>query len=171
MAFFPCIFFCENNQLYFTGKHMNLSKLNTMGKADVIIKRARDRQYFYEVCLKMFSVCSNKGLRLIVENPYNVEHYLHNNFPYAPVLIDRNRTLRGDFFNKPTQYWFVNCTPTSGATYQQPKEHRAVTHSKKGAKAGLCSEERSMISPDYARNFICDFLIGKQQTNTIPTLF
>lgn len=32
-----------------------------------------------------------------------------------------------------------------------------------GYKAGLCSEERSMISPDYARNFICDFILGKKQ--------
>lgn len=38
-------------------------------------------------------------------------------------------------------------------------------------KLGISAEERSMISPDYARNFICDFIIGKQQTNTIPTLF
>lgn len=37
-------------------------------------------------------------------------------------------------------------------------------------KAGLCSEERSMISPDYARNFICDFIIGKNQHFEI-TLF
>ena len=38
-------------------------------------------------------------------------------------------------------------------------------------KAGLCSEERSMISPDYARNFICDFIIGKEQEHTERTLF
>lgn len=30
-------------------------------------------------------------------------------------------------------------------------------------KAGLCSEERSLISPDYARNWICDFVLGKYQ--------
>jgi hypothetical protein len=30
-------------------------------------------------------------------------------------------------------------------------------------KAGLCSEERSVISPDYARNFICDFILGIEQ--------
>lgn len=28
---------------------------------------------------------------------------------------------------------------------------------------GICSEERSMISPDYARNFICDFILEKKQ--------
>ena len=42
---------------------------------------------------------------------------------------------------------------------------------KPGASAGTCSEERSMISPDYARNFICDFIIGKSQPNICPTLF
>jgi hypothetical protein len=42
---------------------------------------------------------------------------------------------------------------------------------KKAPKAGLCSEERSMISPDYARNFICDFIIGKEQVGTQLNLF
>jgi hypothetical protein len=36
-------------------------------------------------------------------------------------------------------------------------------NAKQGVKAGICSEERSMISPDYARNFICDFILGKVQ--------
>lgn len=33
-------------------------------------------------------------------------------------------------------------------------------------------EERSMISPDYARNWICDFILGKYQAEISgPTLF
>ena len=32
-------------------------------------------------------------------------------------------------------------------------------------------EDRSMISPDYARNFICDFIIGKTQEHTQLELF
>ena len=43
--------------------------------------------------------------------------------------------------------------------------------SKGSGSAGLCSEERSMISPDYARNFICDFIIGKEQINSELDLF
>lgn len=43
--------------------------------------------------------------------------------------------------------------------------------SKKGKKAGICSEERSMISPDYARNFICDFILGKVLKHTQLDLF
>ena len=36
---------------------------------------------------------------------------------------------------------------------------------------GQAAEERSMISPDYARNFICDFILGKPQPEICPTLF
>ena len=42
---------------------------------------------------------------------------------------------------------------------------------KENPKAGLCSEERSMISPDYARNFICDFILGKEQVGTQLSIF
>lgn len=31
--------------------------------------------------------------------------------------------------------------------------------------------KRSLISPDYARNFICDFIIGKEQNHTQLDLF
>lgn len=40
-----------------------------------------------------------------------------------------------------------------------------------GKEAGVCSEDRSMISGDYARNFICDFVIGKEQKITQRSLF
>lgn len=171
MAFFPCIYFCENNQLYFTGKHHNLEKLAPMEKAAVIITRSRSRQHFYELCLKMFATCESRGLRLIVENPYAAQHFLVGNFPYKAAIIDRNRAARADFFNKPTQFWFVNCEHTSGASFQEATEHRKIAKSKPATTAGLCSEDRSMISPDYARNFICDFILGREQPHTLPTLF
>jgi len=171
MAFFPCIYFCENNQLYFTGKHHNLSKLSTKDKVDIIIERQNNRAYFYNMCLKLFAICDMRSIPLIVENPYATQHYLVENFMYKASLIDRDRTKRGDFFKKPTQYWFVNCKPTSGYSFQVPKEIKNIRNSKSGIKGGICSEERSMISPDYARNFICDFILGKEQANSELTLF
>lgn len=171
MAFFPCIYFCENNQLYFTGNHHNLAGMAAKDKSDTIIARSRDRQHLYELCLMLFSTCEQKGLRLVVENPYAPRHYLVENFPFKASVIDRNRALRGDYFSKPTQYWFINCTPTNGLSLQKPKEHKTIKGSKSGAKAGICSEDRSMISPDYARNFICDFVIGKDQPGSQLSLF
>ena len=40
------------------------------------------------------------------------------------------------------------------------KKQKIIQKCKSGIKAGICSEERSLISKDYARNFICDFIIG-----------
>ena len=171
MAFFPCIYFCENNELYFTGKHMNLSRLSTKEKIETILQRARDRQSMYELCLKLFCVCDVHNIRLIMENPFSYAHYLVNNFPYKAVLIDNNRTLRGDFYKKPTQYWFLNCEPTYGKSFQESYIHKHIASGKPGIKGGICSEDRSMISPDYARNFICDFILGKEQEYSERSLF
>ena len=109
-----------------------------------------------------------KGLRMIVENPYSEQTFLKSNFILPPTFVDNNRTLRGDIFHKPTAYWFINCKPTEGLMTQQRsvKMIRTIQKAKSSPKAGLCSEERSMISPDYARNFICDFILGKEQKNT-----
>lgn len=171
MAFFPCIYFCENNQLYFTGNHHNLLKMPVKEKSDTIIERSRARQFMYELCLKMFAVCDMKDIRLVVENPYATQHYLVENFPYKASFVDRNRALRGDFFNKPTQYWFVKCEPTNGFSEQPNNETRNISSTKSGTKAGICSQDRSMISPDYARNFICDFILGKEQVGTQLSIF
>lgn len=167
MAFFPCIYFCENNQLYFIGEHLALRKCSIREKTNRIINRAREREKFYELILKFFAICEQREIKLIVENPYAVQHYLVGNFPYKAKLIDKDRTLRGDLFKKPTQYWFVNCEPTNGCSYAPtPKKNIKIIQKAKSNKTiGLCSEERSMISPDYARNFICDFIIGKPQEN------
>lgn len=119
----------------------------------------------------MFAVCDIRGLRLIVENPFAAQHFLVGNFPYEAALIDRNRALRGDYFNKPTQYWFINCEPTFGESYQKAMIHKRIASGKPGAHGGLCSEDRSLISPNYARNFICDFVLGKEQANTQLSLF
>ena len=108
---------------------------------------------------------------MIVENPWSEQTFLKAKFIMPPTVIDTNRMLRGDYFVKPTAYWFINDKPTQGCTMQMDKEKKTIMKSKGASKAGLCSEERSMISPDYARNFICDFILGKAQRHTQLNLF
>ena len=108
---------------------------------------------------------------MIVENPWSEQTYLKANFIMSPTLVDMNRMLRGDYYVKPTAYWFINCEPTNGLTIQNDKDKKTIMSSKGSSSAGLCSEERSMIHPDYARNFICDFILGKVQPHTQQTLF
>ena len=104
---------------------------------------------------------------MVVENPWSEQTYLKANFE-KPSVVDMNRTLRGDYFKKPTAYWFVNCDAENGFTRQQDKEQKTILTTNGSGKAGLCSEDRSLISPDYARNFICDFILGKTQPEISP---
>lgn len=171
MAFFPCIYFCEASQCAFRFWHINYRKLDVKAKTDKILERARQREYFYTLAVKMCSVAVQRGLRLVMENPWSDIGYLKNNFIEDPKLIDMDRTQRGDFYQKPTAFWYFGCEPTKGCSLQRPKEIKTIRKTKGSSQAGLCSEERSMIHPDYARNFICDFIIGKVQNHTQQTLF
>ena len=172
VAFFPCIYFTGfTNPCYFTLENNNYKSLSLNEKLNAILKRAKDRQNFFELLIKMIGICLKRNIRIIFENPYTTQHYLHNNFFKEPTIIDKNRMLRGDYFVKPTGYWFFNCEPTQGFSYQNDKEQKIIKKSKGAIIDGLCSEERSMISPDYARNFICDFILGKKQNLAQMKLF
>ena len=190
VAFFPCIRFCniaEYNQRFAREKWQR-DGMPIVEIYNRLKKMADERHLFYILALKMHAIVETRGLRMIMENPWNETNYTNYFWFAKPTIIDKNRTLRGDYFVKPTAYWFTGCEPTFGNTFQPcKKEDRKVTGigawSKKPAslpknktakgssKAGLCSEERSLISPDYARNFICDFILGKEQKHTQLCLF
>lgn len=183
MAFFPCIYFCDNNNLYFEDTCANLKRQfrnDFSGRYQYIIERSELRQKFYVLLWKLVGLTKSKGFRMIIENPWDTNGltYLQRNFIH-PSLVDSNRMLRGDFFVKPTAYWYINCEPTYGLTEQNDKKQRKIRRGSikdgvraRGSKtAGVCSEERSIISPDYARNFICDFILGKEQVGTQLSIF
>ena len=139
-------------------------------KTDRILERSHNREYFFSLAVKMISVAHQRGLRLIMENPWSEQTFLKANFVMAPTIVDMDRTRRGDYFVKPTAYFYVNCEPTKGFTWQKNNERRIILNTKASKQAGLCSEDRSMISEDYARNLICDWIIGKEQINSQLTL-
>lgn len=175
VAFFPCIYFCDSNTMYFTDITCNLDRQFKNDKFEryrFLIERSELRQQFYCLLWKLVAISFKKNIRLIIENPWDVNglSYLQRNF-IKPTVIDLNRMERGDYFKKPTAYWFVNCINTFGSSYQNNKKQRKIrtgsikngVRGKSSNKAGVCSADRSMISPDYARNWICDFVLGKKQ--------
>lgn len=165
-AFFPCIYFCTLSQMAFFWGCTNYRTMTTHEKTEAILQRSKNREYFFSLAVKMLAVAKERGLRLVMENPWSEQTFLKANFVLPPTLVDKNRMLRGDYFMKPTAYWFINCEPTHGETYKNDKAKKTIMAAKSSSRAGLCSEERSLISSDYARNFICDFLIGKAQRGT-----
>ena len=171
LAFFPCIYFEALQMTYYTDS-CNNNRKKGKERFDVIIDRIEKRNRFYVLLYKLIGVCEIKQIRMILENPATQPHYLLlvQNFYKKPTFIDKDRTLRGDWFKKPTAWWFFNCEPTNGKSIQINNKKKIVHKCKQG-KDGLCSEERSLISPDYARNFICDFIVGKEQQHTMKSLF
>lgn len=164
MAFFPCIYFEAMQANYYQMASKNLYCKPKIEQYRIVIDRINKREGFYILLYKLFAICELRGIRMIFENPATKPHYLLHSANFIPyTFIDNDRTKRGDYFKKPTAYWFVNCTPTQGCTIQRPKEIKTINKCKGSKTTGLCSEERSMMSPDYARNFICDFILGKKQ--------
>lgn len=171
LAFFPCIYFCATSQMAFSWGCINYIGLDVKQKTEKILERSANREYFFGLAIKMLCVAKERGIKLIMENPWAEQTFLKSNFILPPSLIDQNRMLRGDYYIKPTAYWFINCEPTHGRSFQKDKEKKTIMKAKRGKEAGLCSEERSLMSPDYARNFICDFIIGREQKHSMKTLF
>ncbi len=163
IAFFPCTYFCGQNEMFFCGTNYNYRKLSKEVVLDKIIERAQLRYNYYITLLKFCRVVESRNLRAIIENPYNAHHYWRFNFPYKPAVIDMNRRLKGDYYKKPTQYLFVNCSPSGKMSTQIDKPIEYVIE-----KEGI---ERSLISPDYAHNFICDHILDIDSGHTQPTLF
>lgn len=182
MAFFPCIRFCsiaEYNQRLAQEKWRR-DGMPVERIWNYLRKNAEERHRFYILCLKMHANIEMHNCRMVMENPWGELNYTNYFWFMRPAIIDKDRTQRGDYFKKPTAFWFLNCQPTHGMSIQptpkdkirscdigtwskKPNKHKKEDRAKGSGKAGLCSEERSMISPDYARNFICDFILGREQ--------
>ena len=175
MAFFPCIYFCGFSQLAQTYSCINYKGLTMHEKTQAILKRQEDRTYFLGLLTKLFCIVYERDLRMVVENPASSNFLLfQQNFVEPCTFIDKDRTTRGDVFKKPTAYWFVNIKPhthTHTHTHTPKSKIRKIANTASAERAGLCSEARSMISHDYARNFICDFILGKRQAFTDLELF
>ena len=166
VAFFPCIYFETIQQLYFCLAKNELQKKPKTWQIDYAIEKLEKRTMLHKLLYELTWLSYKMNFRMIIENPATPPNYLitGQNYP-TPTIIDKNRMLRGDVFKKPTAYWFFNCEPTRGFTLQNDKKQKIIQDCHRSNGDGLCSEERSMITPDYARNFICDFILGKVQHN------
>ena len=163
IAFFPCTYFCGNNTMFFDGTNKAWQSLTQVQRLEKIISRAEERNRYYITALKLCAIAERMQLRMIIENPYNAHHYWRYNFPYKPAVIDMNRRISGDYYPKPTQYLFINCTPTGKKSAMMDKDKRYISQ--------ISGFERSMISPDYAHNFICDQILDIDSGHRVPTLF
>ena len=159
------------SQMLISYTHRNYKNMTPKERADAILQRSANRELYFARAVKMVALAKIRGLRLIMENPWSEQTFLKQNFPFNPAVIDNNRLQRGDYYVKPTAYWFINCEPGNGETMQPRAKGKNICQIDPNRMPGLCNEERSMISPEYARNFIHDFILGKPQVGSQLSLF
>lgn len=154
LAFFPCIRFTHRMIFNYTRTSTGNHKFDDIQKLEQNIKYFEQMNYFYALISKMVIVCLKKGLKLIIENPYNERHILNQFWHIKPKIIDMDRTLRGDNYKKPTQYWFINCEPKNNFV-MEPISLAEI----KRIDTTYNKVERSLINPNYAERFIREFVI------------
>lgn len=123
-------------------------------KLEYDLKLHRELSEYYEIITKLAIICIRKRISLIIENPYSTTHYLTKYWSIPSKIIDKDRTMRGDYYKKPTQYWFINCEPKQNMILEA-----YTVNSKKDIVHTSNKTERSMIAPEYANRFIKEFIL------------
>lgn len=170
LAFFPCVRFENQIMLWFRGQSSSQTKWTMERKMRFDMDLLRETLEMYELVNKLFIVCIRKNIRLVMENPYSEEHFVRRYWCYPASVVDKDRRKNGDYYKKPTQYWFLNCKPKNNLIFEPIEyvgihkkwEHRTMKdYFVTGAKN--VKTARSMIHPQYANRFIRQYLIDESE--------
>ena len=158
LAFFPCIRFENQILLWFRGDCWCQRNWNDTQKLHYAMNLQNELNKNYNVLCKLVIVLQRLNIGLIIENPYSTQHYLITHFPIKPTIIDKDRTLKGDYMKKPTAYWFIGIEPKYNQVNEPIKLKEKITHN------GLWWDKdktvkRSLLSSDYANRFIKEYII------------
>lgn len=166
IAFFPCVRFEDQIQMAFRGKQFQMKNWTNEQKLEYDLKLHKELSNLYELVTKLAIVCLRRKIPLIIENPYSTTHYLVKYWAIQAAVIDNDRSKRGDYYKKPTQYWFINCKPKQNMILEA-----YTINNKKTIENVHNKTERSLISKDYANRFIREFIIkeakDEQNRNSI----
>lgn len=155
VAFFPCTRFESKIPLGFRGEMAQQKNWDDLKKLKYSMKLHDELHELYELISMMVCVCIEKGLRIIIENPYTQPHYLTTYWCIKPTLIDRDRSLNGDYYKKPTQYWFVNCEPETNFIFEPIENVETYVVDGKRNRDDISKKvECSLMHPQYANRFI-----------------
>ena len=155
VAFFPCTRFEAKIPLGFRGEMAQQKNWDDLKKLKYSMKLHDELHELYELISMMVCVCIEKGLRIVIENPYTQPHYLTTYWCIKPTLIDRDRSLNGDYYKKPTQYWFVNCEPETNFIFEPIDNVETYVVDGKRNRDDISKKvERSLMHPQYANRFI-----------------
>ncbi len=153
IAFFPCTYFSDQSQLLSRGDNYGQKEWSEKKKLEYSMEQMQERSSFYTFLCSLCLLAIKRGFKLIIENPYGKVNFLKHFFPLKPevVLLDRRRF--GDFYKKPTQFFFINCEPEFtlyGECVDTMGKQNKIEDNKGFA--------RSIISTTFAKNFIKTYI-------------
>lgn len=161
LAFFPCTRFESRIMLAFRGEQYQLVNKTDREKLEISMKLHEELHNNYKLISKLVCICLDRGLKMVIENPYTQPHYLTNYWCIKPKIIDRDRRLNGDYMNKPTQFFFIGFEPKQNLVFEPidyvPQRVCDYVSGKDRARI------RSEIHPQYANRFIRQYLIDEKE--------
>ena len=187
-AFFPCTKFTEKCFLNTKCKNSGMKNYTNAQKLAYSRHSVNEIAKFYEALCKLCEIATHKGFKLIIENPNSQPHFLNLFFPFEPSITLKDRAKYGDYFKKPTNFWFFNCEPQNnfillnegakgrrlnmsggkaGEKHKDKNELLRWFEKEHGLKISNIQKARSMISPEFARNFIKMFVLNADEFEKI----
>lgn len=154
LAFFPCTYFSDQSQLLSRGDSYGQKEWSEKKKIEYSLEQMHQRNRYYLLLCSLCLIAIKRGFKLIIENPYGKVNFLKHFFPLKPEVVLLDRRKMGDSYKKPTQFFFINCKPTFNLQneYVENKKQKQTIENNRGIN-------RSIISPDFAKNFIKTFII------------
>lgn len=148
IAFFPCTYFSQYNDLILSGKWHNYKFMTNNEKAMYMFNRESMQTLYTKRLNALIEICSDKKIPLIIENPvspYMTNFIKNNNIDYVKHI----RNKYGDNMYKPTYYLLFKgaCIETLDLIETPITRVVEKVRDKNGNAA------RSLMSKDYVRNF------------------
>lgn len=156
-AFFPCTRFAAYSETHMRGQATQQRGLTMAERLEVDLRLHAELSRNYELITKLALIAFKRGFRMVIENPYTQPHYLTSFWALRPAIIDKDRRENGDYYKKPTQYFFVNFEPKQTLLFEplEEVEHKTIAYISGAGR----ETERSMIHPQYARRFIRQYIL------------
>lgn len=164
-AFFPCTRFTEKTSL---NSRCELANMQSKGLDNDFAKLAYSSQIIdevhrnYNLLCKLCQICLTKGFKMIIENPNSVNpNFLRMYFPLKPAITIQDRSKYGDYYKKPTNFWFLNFKPKFNFIFENIENSNTacIQCGKKVADKISLQVARSLMSPVFARRFIKEFVL------------
>ena len=149
IAFFPCTYFSNYNDLIINGKWYNYKYMDDEQKNIYMTERKHKQELYTQHLLTLIQNCKQQGIPLIIENPvspYFTNIIKVNNFSHVKHI----RNKHGDNMRKPTYYLMLNGAKIENLDIIPTKVTRTI---EKCNHDGV-DLNRSLISTTYANNLI-----------------